>query len=56
MDKRARQSKSTFIISRYSLDEMSMFQQKRSYLTLLDSTGKLNNRKYPVVINYKGEY
>lgn len=51
MEKRARYEKSTFIISRYSLDKMSQFEKKNSYYSLMDYTGLNNPRKYPVIIN-----
>lgn len=53
MDKRARIGKSTFVISRYTLDEMSMFEKRDKYLTLIEPTGKFNNRKYPIIISFK---
>lgn len=55
IDKRARQSKPTFIISRYTPEEMSMYEKRGSYLTLLDPTGSNNNKKYPALIYYKGD-
>lgn len=52
MDKRARLSKSTFVISRYNINEMCMFEKKDKYHSFIEPTGKFNNRKYPVIITY----
>jgi len=51
MLKRARVGRSTIILSRYSLDSMSMFDKKNSYMTLVDNTRSYNNKKYPVIIS-----
>lgn len=50
MDKRARLGLSTFILSRYSLDMMTQFEKKDTYLSLIDPTRKYNSKKYPVII------
>lgn len=50
MDKRARLGLSTFVLSRYSLDMMTQFEKRDSYLSIMDPTRKYNGKKYPVII------
>ena len=50
IDKRARRSLSTFVITRFSLETMSQFEAKNSYFTLQDFTRSFNNKKYPIII------
>ena len=50
MRKRMMIGKSTFVLSRFGLDAMSQFEKKDSYLTLMESRRKYNNRKYPVIL------
>lgn len=51
MDKRARFDKPTFIISRYNLSKLSYYDRNDSYLTLFEDSRKVNNLKFPVIIN-----
>lgn len=51
MDKRARLSLSTMVITRYSLSSMSQFEKKDSYLSLQEPTRRFNNKKFPSIIS-----
>lgn len=50
MDKRSRQGKSTFVLSRFSLEAMSMFDKDKTYKGLLEKNRDANNKKFPVII------
>lgn len=50
MDKRCRLGKSTFVISRFSLDKMSVFDKDNDYISMIENTRQVNNKKYPVII------
>lgn len=50
MDKRCRFNKPTFVISRFSLSQMSVFDKDSEYISLIENTRQVNNKKYPVII------
>ncbi|WP_304427984.1 hypothetical protein [uncultured Clostridium sp.] len=57
MDKRTRKGLPTFVISRYSLQEMSEFDDKKEFVHLLDARyNKENALKFPTVLSYFENY
>lgn len=51
MDKRARFDKPTFIISRYNLANLAYHDNNNGYISLFEDSRKINNLKFPVIIN-----
>lgn len=53
MDKRTRKGLPTFVISRYSLQEISEYDDRREFIHLMDSRfNKENALKFPTVLSY----
>lgn len=54
VNKRARFDKPTFIISEFSLEEISRWDDNKNYRNLLTATDGDNPLKFPLVIEYEG--
>jgi hypothetical protein len=54
MDKRARWDKPTFILSRYTLKQMSKFDYSNTYLGIVDTHRNNNNMRYPAIFSTLG--
>lgn len=50
MDKRSRQGKSTFVLSRFTLEQMSLFDKDKTFKGLIEKTRQSNNKKFPAII------
>lgn len=51
MDKRARMGKPTFVLSRFTLQDMSDYDSRKAYLGLVDKHRTNNHLRYPVIVN-----
>lgn len=51
LSKRARRSKSTFIVSRASVRQMCWYESTQNYMAYLEPTRSIDNRRYPVIVS-----
>ncbi len=51
LSKRARRSKSTFIVSRASIKQMCWYESTKNYMAYLEPTRSIDNRRYPVIVS-----
>lgn len=51
LSKRARRSKSTFVLSRATIRQMCWFESTQNYSAYLEPTRMIDNRRYPVIVS-----